>query len=235
MKVTASEVHGDISPQGVIPAPDGVRVGYPGHLGGYSRECALKLYANDAQLKAYAGIDEVIRALAEGEVDTAVVPWSRGHQRPVRATHQALAFWTGICVERRVFRAISLSLLGPPGASPSAVRRIVAREALFEECDAWLQQNLPEVERVECLHMADALDMAESRSDTLAIAPPSLARRPGLVCLAQRIEDDPGRVAQFAVLRRDHARVRGQCFSCDTTVDEGQGNAVLSGTSEPTG
>lgn len=233
MTVTTSEAPGDTSSQGVSPVPSGLRVGYPGPRGGYSRECALKLYAHDARLMAYAGIEEVVRALAEGEIDSAVVPWSRGHQHPVHATHQALAFWTGICIERRVFRAISLSLLGPPGVCPSKVRRIVAREALFEECDDWLEQNLPEVERVECLHMTDALDMAESRSDTLAIAPPSLACRPGLVCLAQRIEDDPGRVAQFAVLRRDHSRLRGQCFSCDAALDEGL--VELSGTGKPVG
>ena len=208
MKVTVSESQEDTSHEGVIHAA--LRVGYPGHLGGYSRECASKLYATDANLSAYAGIEEVVMALAEGEIDAAVVPWSRGHQQPVRATHDALAAWPGIRVERRLFRAISLSLLGPPELTPSKVQRIVAREALFDECNAWLEQNLPHVERVECLHMADALDMAESRHDTLAIAPPSLARRPGLVCLAPRIEDDPGRVSQFAVLKRDESSVRGQ-------------------------
>lgn len=208
MKVTASETQENTVHESAVTTA--LRVGYPGHLGGYSRECASKLYAGDACLSAYAGIDEVVRALAEGEVDAAVVPWSRGHQQPVRATHEALAAWPGIRVERRLFRAISLSLLGPPELTPSKVQRIVAREALFDECNAWLEQNLPHVERVDCLHMADALDMAESRNDTLAIAPPSLARRPGLVCLAPRIEDDPGRVSQFAVLKRDQSYVRGQ-------------------------
>lgn len=213
MKVTVSEAQENAST--TRASAHVLRVGYPGRLGGYSRECAAKMYASNATLSAYAGIEEVVNALVRGEVEAAVVPWSRGHQRPVTATHEALACWPGIRVERRLFRAISLSLLGPPDLCPSKVQRIVAREALFEECSEWLEHNLPGVARIECLHMADALDIAEGRHDTLAIAPPSLARRPGLVCLAERIEDDPGRVAQFAVLKRDTSSVRGQGYLDD--------------------
>ena len=50
MKVTVSESQEDTSHEGVIHAA--LRVGYPGHLGGYSRECASKLYATDANLSA---------------------------------------------------------------------------------------------------------------------------------------------------------------------------------------
>jgi chorismate mutase/prephenate dehydratase len=81
-----------------------------------------------------------------------------------------------------------------------AIRRIYSHAQSLAQCNGWLAQNLPSVERVPVTSNADAARRAADEPAAAAIAGEAAAERYQLGVLARAIEDDPNNTTRFLVL-----------------------------------
>jgi len=86
------------------------------------------------------------------------------------------------------------------GESLRAVRRVYSHAQSLAQCNGWLAQNLPGVERVPVASNAEAAQRASTEEGAAAIAGEAAAERYRLNVLARSIEDAPNNTTRFLVL-----------------------------------
>jgi len=86
--------------------------------------------------------------------------------------------------------------------SVKAIKRIYSHSQSLAQCNAWLAQNLPVVERIAMASNAEAAQRAAREEGAAAIAGEAAAERYGLSVIARSIEDDPNNTTRFLVLGR---------------------------------
>jgi chorismate mutase/prephenate dehydratase len=82
----------------------------------------------------------------------------------------------------------------------SAVKRIYSHAQSLAQCNGWLMQNLPGVERIPVTSNAEAARRAAEEPLAAAIAGEAAAERYQVPVLARAIEDDPNNTTRFLVL-----------------------------------
>jgi chorismate mutase/prephenate dehydratase len=80
------------------------------------------------------------------------------------------------------------------------VKRVYSHSQSLAQCNGWLAQNLPGVERVPVASNAEAAQRAAKEPGAAAIAGQAAGERYGLDALARSIEDDPNNTTRFLVL-----------------------------------
>ncbi len=80
------------------------------------------------------------------------------------------------------------------------IKRIYSHSQSLAQCNAWLAQNLPAVEKVPVASNAEAAQRAAKEKGAAAIAGEAAAERYGLAALARAIEDSPNNTTRFLVL-----------------------------------
>jgi chorismate mutase/prephenate dehydratase len=86
------------------------------------------------------------------------------------------------------------------GTESAALKRVYSHAQSLAQCNAWLERNLPGVERIPVASNAEAAERASREADAGAIAGEAAAERLGLKLLARGIEDDPNNTTRFLVL-----------------------------------
>jgi chorismate mutase/prephenate dehydratase len=84
--------------------------------------------------------------------------------------------------------------------SMSAIKKIYSHAQSLAQCNGWLSQNLPGVERVPVTSNAEAARRASEEPGAAAIAGEAAAERYQLGLLARAIEDDATNTTRFLVL-----------------------------------
>jgi chorismate mutase/prephenate dehydratase len=84
----------------------------------------------------------------------------------------------------------------------TAVKRVCAHPQALAQCRAWLDQHLPETERVPMSSNAEGARRARDEQGTAAVAGRSAAEIYGLNLLADEIEDRPDNTTRFLVVGR---------------------------------
>src|SRR6185503_5983048 len=82
------------------------------------------------------------------------------------------------------------------------IARICAHPQALAQCRAWLDDHLPEVERISVSSNAEGARRARDEKGTAAIAGQTAAEIYGLQVLAAEIEDRPDNTTRFFVLGR---------------------------------
>jgi chorismate mutase/prephenate dehydratase len=82
----------------------------------------------------------------------------------------------------------------------AGIKRVYSHAQSLAQCHAWLNQNLPNAERVQVVSNADAARRAGEEPGTAAVAGQMASEHFGLTILARSIEDDPNNTTRFLVL-----------------------------------
>jgi chorismate mutase/prephenate dehydratase len=83
-----------------------------------------------------------------------------------------------------------------------AVKRVCAHPQALAQCRGWLDEQIPEAERVPVSSNAEGARRARDERGTAAIAARAAAEIYGLVILANEIEDQPDNTTRFLVVGR---------------------------------
>jgi len=94
---------------------------------------------------------------------------------------------------------VQQNLLSKAAGLP-AVRKIYSHAQSLAQCNGWLTQNLPAIERIPVTSNAEAARRAAEEAGAAAIAGEAAAERYQLGVLARAIEDDPNNTTRFLVL-----------------------------------
>ncbi len=170
-----------------------------GPRGTFSEEALAKHFGGQAPRVMCASIDEVFRAVESGAVGYGVVPVENSTEGAVGRTMDLLLVTPGkVCGE--ITLPVHQNLLSKAGGKEK-IRRVYSHAQSLAQCNGWLSQHMPGVERIPVASNAEAARRAaQEPEDAAAIASRAAAEHYGLSVLASSIEDDPNNTTRFAVI-----------------------------------
>jgi prephenate dehydratase len=184
------------------------RVAFQGELGAFSQVAIQQLLGPAAEAVPCQRFEEAFRALAEGEVDGAVIPIENTlHGSVIENYDHLLQFGLPIVCETNV--RIVHHLIAPPGLRFPQVRRVYSHPVALNQCLKFFAAH-PQIERIPFFDTAGSVKMvmADRPEGAAAIASAVAAEIYGARILRRSIEDDRRNFTRFFLLRRKDA-VRG--------------------------
>src|ERR1700741_4641988 len=177
---------------------EGIRVSYLGPEGTFSEQAVRKHFGRGVEAQPAASVDEAFRRCESGAAQFTVVPVENSTEGAVgRTLDLLLATPLRICGEIEL--RVQQNLLSR-AEKISAIRKIYSHSQSLAQCNGWLAQHLPGVERIPVTSNAEAARRAAEEAGAAAIAGEAAAERYQLGVLARAIEDDPNNTTRFLVL-----------------------------------
>src|SRR5687768_15784512 len=177
---------------------EAIRVSYLGPEGTFSEQAVRRHFGAAVEALPVPSVDEAFRRCEAGAAQFTVVPAENSTEGVVGRTLDLLVSTPlRICAEIEL--RVQQNLLSR-GDSLRAVRRVYSHSQSLAQCNGWLAQNLPGVERVPVASNAEAAQRAAEEAGAAAIAGEAAGERYGLNALARSIEDDPNNTTRFLVL-----------------------------------
>jgi len=177
---------------------EAIRVSYLGPEGTFSEQAVRKHFGRAVEALPAASVDEAFRRCESGAAQFTVVPVENSTEGAVGRTLDLL-----VATPLRICGEIELRVhqnLMSRAENISSVKKIYSHAQSLAQCNAWLSQNLPAVERVPVASNAEAARRAADEPGAAAIAGEAAAERYQLGVLARAIEDDSNNTTRFLVL-----------------------------------
>jgi chorismate mutase/prephenate dehydratase len=177
-----------------------LKVAYLGPEGTFTQTAVFAQFGHSVRGLPLISIDEVFHEVEAGSADFGVVPIENSTEGTVNHTlDRFLASPLKICgeVELRIHHC----LMGKMD-SLERIERICTHPQSLAQCRGWLDEHLPEVERVPVSSNAEGARRARDERGTAAIAGDTAAEVYGLKLLVSQIEDRPDNTTRFFVLGR---------------------------------
>ena len=177
-----------------------LKVAFLGPEGTFSEAAVYKQFGSSVRALPLPAIDEVFREVERGDADFGVVPVENSSEGTVNHTLDLfLISPLKICgeVELRIHHNLMGRMQRIDG-----VKRVCAHPQALAQCRGWLDEHLPETERIAVASNAEGARRARYERGTAAIAGGSAAEIYGLNLLATEIEDRPDNTTRFLVVGR---------------------------------
>jgi prephenate dehydratase len=176
------------------------RVGYLGPEGSFSHEAVLTLA--DVEPVACASIADVLAGVADGSLDSGLVPLENAIEGTVSATIDALVFDYNLVIEREVVLPIHLHLLAKAGVTPHDVTRVSSYVHALAQVRGYLAGlGHAQIEQTTSTSEA-AREVAESSEPWAAVGSKIAGSLFGLEIIAADIADHPGNATRFVEVGR---------------------------------
>jgi len=178
-----------------------LRIAYLGPEGTFSQAAAFKHFGHAVSNVPCATIDEVFRAVETGRADYAVAPVENSSEGAVSRTLD-LIVGSSLKICGEVLLPIHQNLLRKSGGL-AGITKVYSHAQSLAQCQHWLNQNLPQAERMPVSSNAEAARLASGEPSSAAIAGEIAAETYGLDIVVPRIEDEPNNTTRFLVMA-DH-------------------------------
>lgn len=173
-------------------------VAFLGPEGTFTQQAAYKHFGHAILAQPYPAIDEIFRAVEGGACQFGVVPVENSTEGVI--THTLDSFLRSpLEIAGEVALRIHHNLMGQTPACSEA-KRVYSHSQSLAQCRKWLDQALPNVERISVSSNAEAARLASQDEDALAIAGEVAAEIYGLEILERNIEDEPDNTTRFLVI-----------------------------------
>jgi chorismate mutase/prephenate dehydratase len=177
-----------------------LKVAFLGPEGTFTQAAVIKHFGSSVRSLPLAAIDEVFHEVEGGVADFGVVPIENSSEGTVNHTlDMFLNSSLKICgeVELRIHHHLMGKMSGM-----DAIMRVCAHAQALAQCRGWLDQHLPEAERIAVSSNAEGARRARDERGTAAIAGRAAADIYGLTLLADEIEDRADNTTRFLVVGR---------------------------------
>jgi chorismate mutase/prephenate dehydratase len=175
-----------------------LKIAFLGPEGTFTQTAVHKHFGHSVRALPLASIDEVFHEVEAGQADFGVVPIENSTEGSVNHTlDRFLSSPLKICGE--VELRINQCLMGRM-ASLDQIRRVCTHPQSLAQCRQWLNEHLPDVERIPVSSNAEGARRARDEVGTAAIAGRTAAEVYGLTLLAAEIEDRPDNTTRFFVV-----------------------------------
>ena len=176
------------------------RVGYLGPEGSFSHE-AVATMAN-VEPVACASISDVLAAVAEGNLESGLVPLENAIEGTVSATIDGLVFDHDLVIEREIVLPIHMHLLAKAGVAPHDVTRVSSYVHALAQVRGFLA-GLDHVQIDQTTSTSEAArEVAESSEPWAAVGSAIAGSLFGLEIIAADIADHPGNATRFVEVGR---------------------------------
>ena len=206
-----------------------MRIAFLGPAGTYGEQASIRLAQLEGlvapELVPQVGIRAVVKALADGQCEAAVVPVENSVEGGVTACMDALWEHPDLRVARALVLPIRHALLG--SGPISGVSEVLSHPQALAQCSQWLAEQLPNALQLPTSSTADAARMVAGSRFRAAIASLQAAREHGLEVLAYPINDVPGNCTRFLLLRRGVRSLEGPLASLAFSLQANRPGALL--------
>jgi prephenate dehydratase len=188
-------------------------IGFLGPPGTFTQEALLQVVdPEQAELVYYPTVEEVVLAVASGEVDRGMIPIENSVEGTVNASVDAIGFETeGLLIENEVILPVRLHLLGRAGTQLADVKEVYSMPHATAQCRRWLRENLPDAKIIAANSTAEAAGrVAYEKATAVAIGPNLAAQLFGLDVVARDVTDHAEAETRFVVVGHDPAPRSGR-------------------------
>ena len=188
------------------------RVAYLGPSGTFSELAALGFFGSSIGRVPCPSIDEVFRATTAGAADFGVVPVENSTEGVIARTLD-LFLTSPLVILGETSLAVRHNLLRREN-NLEGLAAVCAHPQALAQCNAWLSDHLPGVERRPVASNAEGARLAGLDPALGALASLHAASEYGLHVVAPAIQDDPNNRTRFAIVthpeRQPQPRASGQ-------------------------
>jgi chorismate mutase / prephenate dehydratase len=177
---------------------EAIRVAYLGPEGTFSEQAVRKHFGRAVEALPAPSVDDALRRCESGAAQFAVLPVENSTEGAVGRTLDLLLV-TPLRICGEIELRVQQNLLARDG-DLKAIKVLYSHAQSLAQCNSWLAQHLPSVERVPVASNADAARRAAGETSAAAIAGELAGERYGLNVLARAIEDNPNNTTRFLVL-----------------------------------
>lgn len=177
-----------------------VTVAYLGPAGTFSEQAVYQQFGRAVEGVPCASIDEVFRAAEAGTADFGVVPIENSSEGVVNRTLDLL-LQTTMTISGEVSIQVNHSLMTRSGTMAD-VKSICAHSQALAQCQVWLNQNYPNIERLAVASNGEAARLAGENPAIAAIASEIAGQQYNLQVVKAHVQDDPHNRTRFAVIGR---------------------------------
>ena len=206
-----------------------MRIAFLGPVGTYGEQAAIRLCALEGieapQYMPQVGIRAVVKAVAEGRCEAAVVPVENSVEGGVTACMDALWEHPELRVARALVLPIRHALLG--SGPLEGVSEVLSHPQALAQCSQWLGEQLPAALQLPTSSTADAARMVAGSRFRTAIASLQAAEEHGLQVLAYPINDVAGNCTRFLLLRQGERTLAGPMASLAFSLHANRPGALL--------
>lgn len=183
-----------------------LRVGFLGPKDSFTNQAAIREFGSSVDFTSFKLIRDVFAAVEQQKIDYGVVPIENSTGGTVHLTLDAfIEHPVSVCSE--VLLPIHHSLLGT--CQMADVRRVYSHPQAFLQCERWLEQNLPNAQRIEVDSTTQGMVEASRDEHGAAIGSDSAAEQYGLHILARYIQDSSDNTTRFLVISQNDSRPCG--------------------------
>lgn len=185
-----------------------VTVAYLGPAGTFSEQAVFQQFGHAIVLLPCISIDEVFRTTEAGTADFGVVPVENSTEGAVNRTLDLL-LQTSLAISGELSIPIQHSLMTASGDF-AGVTKICAHSQALAQCQTWLNQHYPNIERVAVSSNGEAARMASIDSSIAAIAGETAGDQYELSIVHAHIQDDPHNRTRFVVIGNSQCSPSGK-------------------------
>jgi chorismate mutase/prephenate dehydratase len=184
-----------------------LKVAFLGPEGTFTQQAVLRHFGHSVRALALPTVDEVFQEVEAGNADFGVVAIENSSEGTITNTlDRFLTSPLHICgeVELRIHHC----LVGKMDAL-ARVLRVCSHGQALAQCRGWLDEHLPDAERVPVASNAEGARRARDEQGSAAIAGEIAAEVYGLNILVREIEDRADNTTRFLVVGRKLLRSSG--------------------------
>jgi prephenate dehydratase len=189
-----------------------VRVAFLGPAGTFSDD-ALRAAVKGEEIDARPAptVYDAIRAVGEGEVDRALVPFENSIEGSVRSTLDTLAFeGFPVTITGEHDHPIHSSLIAREQLALEQVEAVISHPQASAQCARFIREELPRAVVRSASSTAEAVREVSSSTELwAALGPASAAEIYGCVVLREGVEDSPDNVTRFVWIAPEGTRASG--------------------------
>lgn len=179
---------------------DRKRIAFQGEPGAFSQIAARKLLGDAVETVACPTFESLFSSIAEGRADLILAPLENTLAGPVLRCYDLL-YQGSLSMIGEVVLRISHCVIGCPGSSLNAIRRIQSHPVALAQCERFFAAH-PGISKAVAEDTGGSVrEIMEAGDPTrAAIAGEFAAREYGAEILATEVEDDPKNFTRFALL-----------------------------------
>jgi chorismate mutase/prephenate dehydratase len=185
-----------------------LKIAFLGPEGTFSQQAVLKHFGHSVRALPLPAISEVFEEVQAGHADFGVVPIENSTEGTVNHTlDMFLNSPLKICgeIELRIRQHLMGRMKGLP-----KILRVCSHPQSLAQCRQWLDEHLPNIERIPVSSNAEAARRARDEDGTAAIAGEAAAEVYKLGVIVPEIEDTADNTTRFLVIGRKLFNASGQ-------------------------
>ncbi len=203
-----------------------MNIAYLGPEGTFTQAAALKHFGHSVTTTPKTAIDEIFREVESGAANYGVVPVENSTEGIV--THTLDTFINSplrICgeVEQRIHHNLLTRV-----SALADIKTVYAHQQALAQCRNWLDQNLPQAERLAVSSNAEAARIVAEGEGGAAIASSAAAELYGLNLAVSSIEDEPDNTTRFLIIGRKPVPASGNDKTSVMVSARNQSGALVS-------